>query len=192
VARGAPPATRRLPQSPASARRRAWWGPGHPERRLADSPTRRLADSPTRRLADSRCCCASRVRRASPSSFFRAMPGGWPTGSRPDRRPSQAGRLALGPGLWETGRPEQARIELEALVGPGAPEIPADGDWLPVTALLAELACELGDAERAAILFRSVGAPRAHDRRVRDGRDVLGRAGPSSWPPGGRGDRLRA
>jgi tetratricopeptide (TPR) repeat protein len=55
--------------------------------------------------------------------------------------------------LWDTGRPEPARVELEALVGPGAAEIPVDGDWLPVTALLAELACELGDVERAQILF---------------------------------------
>jgi DNA-binding SARP family transcriptional activator/tetratricopeptide (TPR) repeat protein len=51
------------------------------------------------------------------------------------------------------GKPELARAELEALVGPDAPEIPADGEWLGATVLLAEVACGLRDRVRAEILY---------------------------------------
>jgi DNA-binding SARP family transcriptional activator/tetratricopeptide (TPR) repeat protein len=53
----------------------------------------------------------------------------------------------------ELGEPERARAELEALVGPDAPEIPADGEWLGATVLLAEVAAGLGDRVRAEILY---------------------------------------
>jgi tetratricopeptide (TPR) repeat protein len=52
----------------------------------------------------------------------------------------------------DAGEPERARAELEALVGADAPEIPADGDWLGTTVLLAHAAFGLGDRERAEIL----------------------------------------
>jgi DNA-binding SARP family transcriptional activator/tetratricopeptide (TPR) repeat protein len=53
----------------------------------------------------------------------------------------------------ELGEPERARAELEALVGPDAPEIPADGEWLGATVLLAEVAAGLGDRVRAQMLY---------------------------------------
>ncbi|HLI59432.1 MAG TPA: AAA family ATPase [Solirubrobacteraceae bacterium] len=53
----------------------------------------------------------------------------------------------------DAGQRERARAELEALVGPGAPEIPSDGEWLGATVLLGETASALGDAERAATLY---------------------------------------
>ena len=53
----------------------------------------------------------------------------------------------------ELGEPERARTELEALVGPEAPEIPADGEWLGATVLLAEAASGLGDRMRAELLY---------------------------------------
>lgn len=53
----------------------------------------------------------------------------------------------------EVGETERARAELEALVGPDAPEIPADAEWLGATVVLAETACGLGDRERAQLLY---------------------------------------
>jgi hypothetical protein len=55
--------------------------------------------------------------------------------------------------LVELGEPERARAELEALVGPDAPEIPADGEWLGATVLLADVAAGLGDRVRAEMLY---------------------------------------
>jgi DNA-binding SARP family transcriptional activator/tetratricopeptide (TPR) repeat protein len=55
--------------------------------------------------------------------------------------------------ILELGDAERARVELEALVGPDAPEIPADGEWLGATVLLAEVASGLGDRARAEILY---------------------------------------
>ena len=75
----------------------------------------------------------------------------------PDR---PAWRAALATLLCDTGRPEPARAELQALVGPGAPELPLDADWMIAVTLLSEVACELGDARRAAILYELL-APHA-------------------------------
>jgi DNA-binding SARP family transcriptional activator/tetratricopeptide (TPR) repeat protein len=55
--------------------------------------------------------------------------------------------------MWDSGHPGLARDAFEALLDPDAAEVPRDGDWLASTALLAELAIELGDAERAEILY---------------------------------------
>jgi DNA-binding SARP family transcriptional activator len=216
----------------ASARRRAWWGPGHPERRLADSTLvlrfARQAGEPELALQGHAWLVVD-LLEAGDRSAVEAQVEAFVTGAQTLRQPlytwnvlvwramlalldgrlDEAERLAeeavsfgirpdgvaasqyhllqllairreqmrtreleqllrevsaARPGLvaWrsalalvlsDTGRPELARNELEALVGPEAPEMPTDGDWLPVTALQAELACELGDAERASILF---------------------------------------
>ena len=75
--------------------------------------------------------------------------------------------------LLELGEPARARAELEALVGPDAPEIPADGEWLGATVLLAEVAAGLCDRVVGDPL-RAAGALRRHGARVRGRRGVLG------------------
>lgn len=64
----------------------------------------------------------------------------------------------------DVGEPDRARAELEALVGPGAPEIPADAEWLSTMVLLATVASALEDRERCAILY---------DRLLRHSETVL-------------------
>ena len=71
-----------------------------------------------------------------------------------------AWRAGLATVLLDTGRPDEARVQLEALVGPGAPEIAADTDWMISVVLLAEVASDLGDAERSSILYEML-APHA-------------------------------
>jgi DNA-binding SARP family transcriptional activator/tetratricopeptide (TPR) repeat protein len=71
----------------------------------------------------------------------------------PGRVAWRAGLAAL---LCDTGRLDLARAELAALVRVGhdpIPEIPPDGDWIAVVALLAEVASEVGDVERCALLY---------------------------------------
>ena len=55
--------------------------------------------------------------------------------------------------LWETGRRDEARHELEALAADDFADIPRDGDWLIAITLLAEGAAELGDRERSRQLY---------------------------------------
>ncbi|MBV9838087.1 MAG: AAA family ATPase [Solirubrobacterales bacterium] len=56
--------------------------------------------------------------------------------------------------LWEQERTDEARLQLDRLAASEFRDIPADGDWLPTIALLAEGASELRDAARAATLYR--------------------------------------
>jgi tetratricopeptide (TPR) repeat protein len=62
-------------------------------------------------------------------------------------------RAALMTLLWETGRMEEARLELDALAAGDFANIPHDGDWLTAITLLAEAAVALKDRERAARLY---------------------------------------
>jgi DNA-binding SARP family transcriptional activator len=64
-----------------------------------------------------------------------------------------AWRAALAALLCETDRWEQAAEELEVLAAQGFADIPPDGDWMIAMTLLADVATELGDAERAARLY---------------------------------------
>jgi tetratricopeptide (TPR) repeat protein len=65
-----------------------------------------------------------------------------------------AWRAALAILLQETGRPDEARAEFETLAaGGGFTDIPPDGDWIIAITLLADLACGLGDRERAELLY---------------------------------------
>jgi DNA-binding SARP family transcriptional activator/tetratricopeptide (TPR) repeat protein len=70
--------------------------------------------------------------------------------ANPERVAWRAGLTTL---LCDTGRPELAGAELAALVGPGAPPITPDGDWVAIVALLAETASEIGDVERSELLY---------------------------------------
>jgi DNA-binding SARP family transcriptional activator len=67
------------------------------------------------------------------------------------------GRLAWRAGLAmllaETGRPQEARAELDRLAADGFADIPRDGDWLMTVTLLADAAVALQDAERARVLY---------------------------------------
>jgi DNA-binding SARP family transcriptional activator len=67
------------------------------------------------------------------------------------------GRLTwrAGAASWavDAGEHERARAELETLVGPGAPQIPTDGEWLGAMVLLASVASALGDRERSELLY---------------------------------------
>jgi DNA-binding SARP family transcriptional activator/tetratricopeptide (TPR) repeat protein len=68
-------------------------------------------------------------------------------------QPSRPGwRMALAVVLWETNRPDQARAELDELAARDFEDIPTDGEWLPTVAMLSQLATQLGDRERAAML----------------------------------------
>ncbi|HEX3976674.1 MAG TPA: AAA family ATPase [Solirubrobacteraceae bacterium] len=70
--------------------------------------------------------------------------------TNPDRAAWRAGLALM---LHETGRTEEARAEFDLLARDGFSRIPRDGDWMVVTALAADLAHALDDAERAAILY---------------------------------------
>lgn len=69
--------------------------------------------------------------------------------ANPTRRGWQ---VELGLILWETGRRDEARAEFEHLAQANFTDIRSDGEWMPVTAMLAELCTLLGDRERAAVL----------------------------------------
>jgi DNA-binding SARP family transcriptional activator/tetratricopeptide (TPR) repeat protein len=75
--------------------------------------------------------------------------------SNPARLAWRAGIATL---LSDTGRPDEARAELEALAEVAV--IPPDGDWMITIALLSDLAAELGDAARAETLYAQL-APHA-------------------------------
>jgi DNA-binding SARP family transcriptional activator len=216
----------------AAARRRAWWGPGHLERRLADSTmllrSARDAHDPELTLqghawlvvdlleAGDRTAVEAQIEAFAAGAeslrqplftwnamMWRAMlallegrladadrlaSDALASGIRPEgitapqyhamqtlairreqlriaelesaARELAAGnpdrvawRAALATMLCDTGRLDLARAELAALVGPGAPEITPDGDWIAIIALLSEVASELGDAERSALLY---------------------------------------
>ena len=70
--------------------------------------------------------------------------------TNPGRASWRAGLALL---LHETGRTEEARAEFNVLARDDFDWIPRDGDWMVVTALAADLAHALGDAERAALLY---------------------------------------
>src|SRR3954466_12970520 len=65
-----------------------------------------------------------------------------------------AWKSALALLLVELGRPEEARAEFEALAEGGFESFPRDAHWLIAITLLAEVGGALGDAERAAGLYR--------------------------------------
>ncbi len=70
--------------------------------------------------------------------------------TNPDRAAWRAGLALM---LHETGRTEEARAEFELLARDGFSRVPRDGDWMVVTALAADLAHVLDDADRAATLY---------------------------------------
>ncbi len=88
--------------------------------------------------------------------------------------------------LVDAGEPERARAELEALLADDAPAIPADGDWLGVTVLLAQVACALEDRARAQTLYERL-APYADAVLVFGaGGRLLGLGVAQPRPPGAR------
>jgi DNA-binding SARP family transcriptional activator/tetratricopeptide (TPR) repeat protein len=64
-----------------------------------------------------------------------------------------AWRAGLATMLLESGRPEEARSELDVLAEDGFASIPPDGDWKVVVALISDVAAAVGDAERSARLY---------------------------------------
>ena len=65
-------------------------------------------------------------------------------------------RCALAFCLAETNQREAARVEFEYLSAAGFAAIPRKHAWYPAMALLTEVCCYLGDAERAAQLYRQM------------------------------------
>ncbi len=65
-----------------------------------------------------------------------------------------AWRAALARLLVEVGKVEEARDEFELLAAHDFRDLPQDGNWLTAMTLLGELCFELGDADRAATLYR--------------------------------------
>ena len=82
--------------------------------------------------------------------------------AHPDRPAWRAGLATL---LCDTGRAQEAAALLRAVIGPDAAEIRTDTDWMITTTLLADVACELGDAERAGLLYELL-APYAESNVV--------------------------
>ncbi len=70
--------------------------------------------------------------------------------SNPTRAAWRAGLATL---LWESGRTDEARAELETLATHDFADIPVDGDWLIAITLLADTSVALADADRAAKLY---------------------------------------
>jgi tetratricopeptide (TPR) repeat protein len=64
-----------------------------------------------------------------------------------------AWRAALALLLCETGRPDEAGRELEALAAHDFEDLPRDGQWLIAVTILGELCSELGDRKRAQQLY---------------------------------------
>jgi DNA-binding SARP family transcriptional activator len=85
---------------------------------------------------------------------------------RGEENPSRLGwRTALGLIMWDMGRIEEAQAEL-ATVAEGFQALSHDGDWLPITAQLAQLATLVEDGEWAATLYEML-APYASATIVR-------------------------
>jgi DNA-binding SARP family transcriptional activator len=64
-----------------------------------------------------------------------------------------AWRAALATLLCEEGRPDEAREEFSRLAVGDFDDIPKDLDWLIAIVLLSEVCADLGDSERAALLY---------------------------------------
>jgi len=64
-----------------------------------------------------------------------------------------AWRAALANLLCEAGRPEEAREEFERLAAHDFEDVPKDLDWMIAMTLLSDVCADLGDAERAALLY---------------------------------------
>ena len=72
-----------------------------------------------------------------------------------------AWRSALALLLVELGRPDEARAEFERVAEGGFAAFPRDANWLIAITLMAEVCGALGDAERAAELYRLLSPTRA-------------------------------
>ncbi len=90
------------------------------------------------------------IRREQARMAELEVPARQMVASQPHR---PAWRAALATLLWETGRLDEARAELDRLAAEDFTDIPEDGDWMTAITLLAECCAELGDADRAAKLF---------------------------------------
>ena len=53
---------------------------------------------------------------------------------------------------WESGRPQEAQAQIDALSERGFADVPLDGDWLTTMALAADVCAGLGDEPTAAII----------------------------------------
>jgi hypothetical protein len=71
-------------------------------------------------------------------------------GGNPHRPAWRAGLATM---LLESGRPDDARAELDVLAQDGFSAVPPDGDWKVVVALISDVAAAVGDAERSASLY---------------------------------------
>ncbi|HEY2258680.1 MAG TPA: AAA family ATPase [Solirubrobacteraceae bacterium] len=70
--------------------------------------------------------------------------------SNPRRMAWRAGLATL---LCDTGRLEEAQRELDAVAAEGFGSLAQDGDWMTTITLLADVAAELGDADRARAIY---------------------------------------
>jgi predicted ATPase/DNA-binding SARP family transcriptional activator/tetratricopeptide (TPR) repeat protein len=68
-----------------------------------------------------------------------------------------AWRAALATLLCEEGRLDEAREEFERLAAGGFDDVPKDLDWLIAMTLLSDVCADLGDGERAALLYAKLG-----------------------------------
>ncbi len=64
-----------------------------------------------------------------------------------------AWRAGLATLLCDTGHHDEAREHFELLAASGFTDIPEDGDWMITMVLAAEVAAELGDVERARLIY---------------------------------------
>jgi DNA-binding SARP family transcriptional activator/tetratricopeptide (TPR) repeat protein len=64
-----------------------------------------------------------------------------------------AWRAALANMLCEEGRLKEARVEFERLAAHDFEDVPKDLDWMIAMTLLSDVCADLGDAERAALLY---------------------------------------
>ena len=83
-----------------------------------------------------------------------------------------AWRAALANLLCEEGRLEEAREEFERLAAHDFEDVPKDLDWMIAMTLLSDVCADLGDAERAALLYARARAVRGRQRGDRAGRGV--------------------
>jgi DNA-binding SARP family transcriptional activator/tetratricopeptide (TPR) repeat protein len=82
-----------------------------------------------------------------------------------DINPTRPGwRAALATLLWESGRYPEAKAQLDVLAERKFTDIRFDGDWMTTVAVIADVAAELADVDRAGLLYELL-APYA-DRNV--------------------------
>jgi class 3 adenylate cyclase len=72
-------------------------------------------------------------------------------------------RCALQLILLEQGRPDEARVEFDRLAENEFRLVPRDWNWIPAMFVLADVCADLGDAEKAEILYRQLSTYESHN-----------------------------